>query len=103
MTYKYLENEIIIWGRNKGIIGNSTQAAQAEKTLEEVAELFKAIRTGDIAEQKDAYGDIVVTLLMGCEIAGFDLVECLEGAYNVISKRKGQMVDGLFVKDATCE
>jgi len=27
-------------------------------------------------------------------------VDCLESAYNVISKRTGVMVDGQFVKDA---
>ena len=28
-----------------------------------------------------------------------NLIECLESAYNVISKRTGKMVDGTFVKD----
>ena len=27
------------------------------------------------------------------------LEDCLESAYNVISKRTGKMVDGVFVKD----
>lgn len=30
---------------------------------------------------------------------GYDLVECLEVAYNVISKRTGKLVDGSYVKD----
>jgi hypothetical protein len=29
------------------------------------------------------------------------LIDCLESAYNVISKRTGKMVDGQFVKDST--
>ena len=99
MSYSYLENEIIIWGTKKGIVTGSTQMTQAIKTLEEVAELFEAINKGDREAQIDAYGDIVVTLLMGCAIADFNLVECMEHAYNVISKRKGKMVDGMFVKD----
>ena len=32
---------------------------------------------------------------------GLKLVDCLESAYNVISKRTGKMVDGQFVKDDT--
>jgi NTP pyrophosphatase (non-canonical NTP hydrolase) len=37
-----------------------------------------------------------------CAIArsnGYDIVECLEIAYNEISKRTGKMIDGDFVKD----
>ena len=30
---------------------------------------------------------------------GYDLVDCLEVAYNVISKRKGKTTDGIFVKE----
>lgn len=30
---------------------------------------------------------------------GYDLVDCLEIAYNVISKRKGRTVGGTFIKD----
>jgi NTP pyrophosphatase (non-canonical NTP hydrolase) len=30
---------------------------------------------------------------------GYDLVECLEVAYNVISKRKGKTLNGTFIKD----
>lgn len=30
---------------------------------------------------------------------GYDLVDCLEIAYNVISKRTGKLVDGSYVKD----
>jgi hypothetical protein len=30
---------------------------------------------------------------------GLTLEECLESAYNVISKRTGKMIDGQFVKD----
>ena len=48
---------------------------------------------------KDAYGDILVTLIMGCSCADLDLVECLAGAYNEIKDRKGFLgPDGIFVK-----
>lgn len=30
---------------------------------------------------------------------GYDLVDCLEVAYNVISKRKGRTIGGTFIKD----
>ena len=30
---------------------------------------------------------------------GLELVDCIELAYNTISKRTGKMIDGSFVKD----
>ena len=38
-SQEYLTNEIIMWGRKKGIIEYSNSDAQASKTLEEVEEL----------------------------------------------------------------
>ena len=80
---------------------NSTPAAQLNKTREEVNELAIAIVAGDREAMKDAYGDILVTLIMGCACADLDLVECLAGAYNEIKDRKGHLTpEGIFVKEA---
>ena len=103
MSFQYIENEIEIWGIEKGIIGPGgfgTAASQAKKTVEEVEELVNAVCADNKAEIIDAIGDIGVTLLMQCHIQGVTFTECLEAAYAVISKRKGKMVDGVFVKDA---
>ena len=98
-TYAYLENEVIIWARNRGIPQNSSPAAQARKTLEEAGELIEACAKGDTQAMKDAYGDVLVTLIVGAETAGLDLMECLEQAYNEIKDRKGYLrADGVFVK-----
>jgi len=72
---------------------------QAIKTLEEVNELLAAINNGDQVEIKDALGDILVTIILQAELQQMDLVDCLESAYNIISKRNGKMVDGVFVKN----
>jgi NTP pyrophosphatase (non-canonical NTP hydrolase) len=99
MSYAELEMSIVRWGEARGIVQNSTPAAQAIKTQEELDELVDAIRTGDREAMKDAYGDILVTLIMGCACADLDLVECLAGAYNEIKDRKGYLgADGIFVK-----
>jgi NTP pyrophosphatase (non-canonical NTP hydrolase) len=103
MSFNYIENQIEIWGMNKGIIGPGgfgTAASQAKKTVEEVEELVNAVCTDNKAEIIDAIGDIGVTLIMQCHIQGVTFTECLEAAYAVISKRKGKMVDGQFVKEA---
>ena len=100
MSYAELEMSVVRWGEQRQIVQNSTPAAQAIKTTEEVKELHDAIFAGDREAMKDAYGDILVTLIMGCACADLDLVECLAGAYNEIKDRSGTMgADGIFYKD----
>jgi len=99
-TYRELEMKVIQWGEARGIVKNSTPKAQLEKTIEEVMELRDALRMDDRDAMKDAYGDILVTLIMGCATADVDLVSCLELAYNEIKDRKGFLnADGIFVKE----
>jgi NTP pyrophosphatase (non-canonical NTP hydrolase) len=99
-TYYELEADVIDWANARQIIPNSTPAAQATKTLEEVRELIDAIDQDNRAEMIDAYGDILVTLIIGSRIAGFDLTDCLGQAYNCIKDRTGYLnVEGVFVKN----
>jgi len=100
MSYRELEMKVIQWGEARGIVQNSTPLAQYKKTVEEVWELNDAIQYDDVDAMKDAYGDILVTLIMGCACADIDLVECLELAYNEIKDRKGYLTpEGIFVKE----
>jgi len=100
MSYRELELDVIRWGEARGIVQNSTPLAQARKTNEELMELFDAIKSDDREGMIDAYGDILVTLIMGCVIADIDLVSCLKVAYNEIKDRKGYLnADGVFVKE----
>ena len=100
MSYDQLEMDIVRWGEARGIVQNSTPAAQAKKTLEELDELYTAIRNNDREEMIDAYGDILVTLIMGCACADLNLMTCLAHAYEQIKDRKGYLgADGIFIKD----
>ena len=100
MSYDQLEMDVIRWGEDRGIVQNSTPAAQAKKTLEELDELYAAIRDNDRVAMVDAYGDILVTLIMGCACADLDLVDCLDHAYEEIKGRKGHLTpEGIFVKE----
>lgn len=100
MSYANVEMKVIQWGEARGIVQNSTPMAQALKTQEELNELRDAIAKGDRAEMADAYGDILVTLVMGCACADLDLVECFKGAYEEIKDRKGYLTkEGIFVKE----
>lgn len=100
MSYQELELAVIRWGEARGIVQNSTPFAQWKKTIEEMIELVEAFANRDEAKIKDAYGDILVTLIMGCACADLDLTECLALAYDEIKDRKGYLTpDGIFVKE----
>jgi NTP pyrophosphatase (non-canonical NTP hydrolase) len=100
MSFSEIEMKTVQWGEKRGIVQNSTPAAQAIKTQEELDELIDAIRNNDRAAMADAYGDILVTLIMGCAISDLDLVSCLEGAYSEIKDRKGMLnTNGLWEKE----
>jgi NTP pyrophosphatase (non-canonical NTP hydrolase) len=100
MDYNQLETLVIEWAANKGILEKATTAAQANKTMEECQELIDAIQDDNREEIADALGDILVTIIIQAKMQNMSLVECLEGAYNIIAKRTGKMVNGQFVKDA---
>lgn len=94
------EMDVIRWGMERQIVQNSNPRAQAIKTLEEVGELMQAIQDKDREAMIDAYGDILVTLVMGCATADLDLVKCFEHAYEQIKDRSGTLgPDGIFYKD----
>ena len=99
--YARLEELILNWAADRGIIQNSNAMAQAIKTTEEVAELLKALSKNSDLEAADAYGDVLVTLIIGSHIAGIDLMSALDDAYEVIKDRKGYLTaDGIFVKES---
>lgn len=99
MSYEAVEIEVIRWAEARKIIPNSNPLAQAIKTTEEVAELLKALSSGNLEEAKDAYADIIITLIIGAALLDVNLVSCLKQAYEVIKDRKGYLTsDGIFVK-----
>ena len=99
MSFNNIQMLVIRWAEARQIIPNSTALAQAIKTTEEVAELLKALSRNDIEEAKDAYADIMVTLIIGASLLDVDLISCLEQGYNTIKDRKGYLTeDGIFVK-----
>jgi NTP pyrophosphatase (non-canonical NTP hydrolase) len=96
---KTLIKQVEEWAEAKGILAHATTIRQAEKTLEETNELICAILNEDSHEIKDAIGDIMVTIIIQAKMQGLTIEECLQSAYDVISKRTGKMVNGQFIKD----
>lgn len=100
MNFEILSEKVTDWAKARQIIPNSNPMAQAIKTTEEVAELLKALSKKDIKEAEDAYGDILVTLVIGTSLANLNLIKCFNTAYEVIKDRQGYLSsDGIFVKE----
>ena len=113
-----LITKVIAWANERNIIQGSTAIKQLDKTSEEFNELQRAVATipykqeyfldlgyGPYAEEvyddvDDAFGDILVTLIIAATILKRDLSTCLEKAYDVIKDRKGRLVDGKFLKES---
>lgn len=99
-TYEKLRERALAWGHSRCILSEGTLAGQAMKNLEEAQELLEGVRDNDQEAIVDALGDNLVTLLMCAEMAGYDLLDCLERALVIIEGRSGCMVNGVFVKEA---
>ena len=89
------------WAKDRGIFDKGDVKTQYVKLMEEAGEVAKALLNNDKAEIKDGIGDMVVVLTNLAHLAGFTIEECIDEAYDVISKRQGNMINGSFVKNET--
>ena len=87
------------WAANRGLYEMGDSKTQYIKLQEEAGELAKALLSNDKAEVIDAIGDMVVVLTNLAHLEGVHIETCINTAYKVISKRKGRMLNGTFVKD----
>ena len=87
------------WAEYRGIYAEGDPKTQYIKLMEEAGELGRAILKQNRGEQMDAIGDMVVVLTNLSELLDMSIEECVESAYEVISKRTGKMINGTFVKD----
>ena len=87
------------WAEAKGIYAKGDPKTQYIKLMEEAGEVGRAILKQDKPEIKDGIGDMVVVLTNLAELCDMTIEECVESAYDVISKRTGKMENGTFVKD----
>jgi len=87
------------WAGERGLYTKGDTKTQFCKLMEEAGELGRAILKNDNAEFVDAIGDMIVVLTNLAHLGGTTIEECIDSAYEVISKRTGKMVNGTFVKD----
>ena len=96
-----LELLIIRWAEARKIIPNAKPHTQLMKTVSELGELCDAEIKGDMAGVIDGVGDVLVTLVLYCDLRGITITQCLNAAYEEIKERKGTLLaNGLFVKEA---
>jgi NTP pyrophosphatase (non-canonical NTP hydrolase) len=115
MKFETLNKRVIIWANNKGILDKATPLTQHSKTQEEVTELKEALLSqanslesfvnskgshkNTQEEIEDAIGDVLVTIFIQCKLQSLNPLDCLETALNIIEKRNGKMLNGVFVKN----
>lgn len=111
MNFEELKTKVEKWADDKDLLHSENAEKQFMKFIEEVFEFKREIDISNlrrlVGDNKDfisrdinlEMGDIFVTLIVLCKQLGIDCVECLEMAYEKISKRKGKTVNGLFVKE----
>ena len=87
------------WAKDKGIYEKGDPLTQFAKLSEEMGELAMSLLKQNEEEFKDAIGDCVVVLTNLAKLKGYNIEDCINGSYDVIAKRKGQMVNGTFVKE----
>jgi len=94
-----MKERILEWAEPKGLLNPEFAPKQFMKLVEEVGELSNAMLKDNKAGIIDSLGDISVVLIILAEQLGFDLDTCLECAYNEIKDRKGQTLNGTFIKE----
>jgi NTP pyrophosphatase (non-canonical NTP hydrolase) len=86
------------WADERGIYAKGDTKTQLIKLYEEAGELAQAVLRNDNEEFIDAIGDCVVVLTNLAHLGGVRIEDCIESAYAEISNRRGDMVNGSFVK-----
>lgn len=101
-----LIDKVRLWGIDRQITGpngKGTIAAQASKLREEANEVMDEIETLDSGDSLNLVmleiGDVFVSAILLCDMLKLTPEQCLQAAYDKISQRAGQMIDGTFVKN----
>jgi NTP pyrophosphatase (non-canonical NTP hydrolase) len=92
-------NNIRSWAEERGLYEKGDTKTQLIKLYEESGELSQALLKNNREDLIDAIGDSVVVLTNLAHLAGTDIETCIQAAYEEISSRTGEMINGTFVKD----
>lgn len=120
-TFEQLRENVEQWANDKDLLHSENADKQFMKFVEEVFEfktemdilvryrnyyrenpqkkIPKAEHERITKKAELELGDIIVTLIVLCNQLDIDIVDCLNMAYEKISKRKGVTKDGIFIKE----
>ena len=93
------KKEVLHWANERGLLKPENHLKQMGKMVSEVGELCDAIIKDDKNGQIDGIGDVLVTLIILANQLGYDIEDCLEVAYTEIKNRKGETINGTFIKE----
>lgn len=97
-TLGTLEDKVQEWFITRNLHKGDPQK-QVLKLIEEMGELVGSLIRDDREEIIDALGDIQVVMIgLGMQL-DLDLKDCLMSAYSEIVNRRGETVNGIFVKE----
>ena len=91
-------DKIRSWASVRGIYDRGDSKTQYVKLMEEAGELARALLKNDKPEIIDSIGDIAVVLTNLAKLENLNIEDCIDNAYQTISKRTGKMKNGTFVK-----
>lgn len=94
-----LHDHIRQWAKERGI-DTADPTKQMLKLYEEVGELSAGLAKSQPDKIIDGIGDTFVVLTILAQQLGTDLPACVQAAYDEIKERKGQTINGVFVKQA---
>ena len=94
-----LENEVINWANDKGLLHPDNSFKQLAKMMEEVGKISKELLQGTRGGLANEIGYGIVTSIILAAQNSLSATECLRMAVDKISKRTGQTVNGTFIKD----
>jgi len=97
--FEELQELVKNWAIDKNILSPENHPKQMMKVFEELGELSGAILKSNKIEEEDAFGDVLVTLIILAEQREVNMVTELYNAYNTIKDRHGKTINGTFIKN----
>tara|TARA_B100000929_G_C15511743_1_gene421152 strand:- start:32212 stop:32544 length:333 start_codon:yes stop_codon:yes gene_type:complete len=92
--------DIISFFQAKGLYEKTDEFKQFEKLEEETDELLEALKFKSKEEILSEAGDCYVCLVNVLHCCGLTLEDAVNSAVDKVTKRKGSVQDGVFVKEA---
>ena len=101
MSVEAFEANVVQWAKDRNIIGGTHPKDQMLKLIEEFGELSTGLQKSNDFYIEDAIGDCAVVLCIIAAQCGMSFGKCMESAWDEIKDRRGQVVNGVFVKEVS--